>query len=257
MTQPTTRPPTRPTAAATAAPTGAATASDDELVERIRGGDRSAFELIMRRHNQRLYRLARSVVRAPADAAEAVQDGYVQAYEKLASYRGPASFAAWLGRIVLNKAMDRMRDRGRVISLEAALASERGDDVPKIPPERLASQLGNPEQLAASSDIRRLIEQAVDALPDDFRTVFMLRAVEGLEVDEVARQLDVPSATVRTRYHRARQRLRDHLGDRLELTLPTAFPFAGARCDAIVAGVLERIAALPASLSSHPNTEGD
>jgi RNA polymerase sigma-70 factor, ECF subfamily len=223
-----------------AAPAVAA-ASDDELVARVRQGDRSAFELIMRRHNQRLYRLARSIVRAPGDAAEAVQDGYVQAYEKLASYRGPSSFAAWLGRIVLNKAMDRVRQRGRVISLEACLDQGRGDALPKIPPERLVSQLGNPEQLAASSDIRRLIEQAVDALPDDFRSVFMLRAVEGLEVEEVARQLDVPAATVRTRYHRARQRLRSHLGDRLELTLPAAFPFAGERCDAIVAAVLARL----------------
>jgi len=220
---------------------GPAAASDDELVERVRRGDTSAFELIMRRHNQRLYRLARSIVRAPSDAAEAVQDAYVQAYEKLPSYRGPATFAAWLGRIVLNKAMDRVRDRGRVISLEACLSQERGDDLPRIPPERLASQLGNPEQLAASSDIRRLIEQAVDALPDEFRSVFMLRAVEGLGVEEVARQLDVPAATVRTRYHRARSRLRGHLGDRLELTLPAAFPFAGARCDAIVAAVLARL----------------
>lgn len=242
-----------------------ATASDDELVDRVRHGDASAFELIMRRHNQRLYRLARSIVRNPAEAAEAVQDAYVQAYEKLAFYRGPASFAAWLGRIALNKAMDRARERGRVISLDACLAPRATGDgrmsAEVVTPQQLASRSPDPEQLAASSDIRRLIEQAVDALPDEFRSVFMLRAVEGLPVEEVAQQLDLPAATVRTRYHRARQRLRQALGDRLELTVPAAFPFAGERCDGIVAEVLARLPGLaqrePGETQPKTNSTGE
>ena len=217
-------------------------ASDDDLVARLRSGDASAFELLMRRHNRRLYRLARGVVQNAADAEEVVQDAYVQAFSRLASYRGPDGFAAWLGRIVLNRATDWARERGRVVSLDAHL-SEPGERPPLLRPEQLASRSPDPERLAVSGDLRRLIETAVDALPEEFRTVFMLRAVEELSVEETARHLDVPSATVRTRYHRARERVRSRLGDSLEEMLPAAFPFAGERCDRIVAAVLDRTTA--------------
>lgn len=225
---------------------GPASTEDDVLVGRVLNGDHAAFELIMRRHNQRLYRLARSVLRNSPDAAEAVQDAYLHAYEKLAAYRGPGSFRAWLGRIVLNKALDRLRETRRVVSLDQHLSS-RHDDRRRpgdgVPAERLVSELPGPERLAASSEIRRLLEHAIDELPDDFRTVFILRAVEGLTPDEVGDQLALPSATVRTRYHRARLRLRRALGERLEPIVPSTYPFAGARCDEIVASVLARLPA--------------
>ena len=226
-------------------PTPPSAIPDDALVARVLVGDMAAFEVIMRRHNQRLFRLARSVLRNPSDAEEAVQEAYLHAYEKLSAYRGPGAFGAWLGRIVLNKAMDRARDRGRVISLEACLMGRDGDGGKPaaygLRPEHLASRSPDPEQLAASSDVRRLIEAAVDELPDEFRTVFILRAVEGLSVEEVARQLDVEPATVRSRDHRARRRMQERLGGALEAVLPSVFPFAGARCDRIVAAVLARI----------------
>jgi RNA polymerase sigma-70 factor, ECF subfamily len=224
------------------APEPSSPVGDDALVWRTRSGDASAFELLMRRHNRRLYRLARGIVRNAADAEEVVQDAYVQAFERIESYRGPNGFAAWLGRIVLNRATDRARERGRVVSLDAHL-SESGERPHGLGPEQLASRSPDPERLAVSGDLRRLIEAAVDALPEEFRTVFMLRAVEGLSVEETAHQLDVPPATVRTRYHRARERVRSHLGDSLEEMLPAAFPFAGERCDRIVAAVLDRTTA--------------
>lgn len=224
---------------------GQASTEDDVLVGRVLNGDHAAFELIMRRHNQRLYRLARSVLRNSPDAAEAVQDAYLHAYEKLAAYRGPGSFGAWLGRIVLNKALDRLREARRVVSLDQHMSARHDGARPGdgLPAERLASDLPGPERLAASSEIRRLLEHAIDELPDDFRTVFILRAVEGLSPDEVGDQLALPPATVRTRYHRARLRLRRALGERLEPIVPSTFPFAGARCDEIVASVLARLPA--------------
>lgn len=217
--------------------------TDDGLVARLRDGDAGALELLMRRHNQRLYRLARSILRNPADAEEAVQDAYVQAYERLGDYRGPNSFAAWLGRIVLNKAYDRVRDRGRVIPLDTVLRSAGGqnEDTVTMTSDQIASGRPDPERLAASGDLRRLIEAAVDDLPLDFRTVFVLRAIEGFSVEETANQLDIPAATVRTRYHRARRQIRMALGGSLENVLPAAFSFAGERCDRIVANVMARV----------------
>lgn len=217
--------------------------NDDVLIGRLRDGDAAAFELLMRRHNQRLYRLARSIVRNPADAEEAVQDAYVQAYERLADYRGPNSFAAWLGRIALNKSYDRLRDRGKVVPLDAAprSASGRNKDIVTMTSDRIVSSLPDPERLAASEDLRRLIEAAVDGLPLEFRTVFVLRAIEGFSVEETANQLDIPATTVRTRYHRARRQLRVALGGSLEKVMPAAFSFAGERCDRIIANVMTRV----------------
>lgn len=219
--------------------------TDDDLVARLRNGDAGALELLMRRHNQRLYRLARSVLRNPSDAEEAVQDGYVQAYERLGDYRGPNGFAAWLGRIVLNKSYDRVRDRGKVVSLDSVLRrplsnSEGEDPVPMVS-DQFASGLPDPERLAASDELRRLIEAAIDDLPDEYRTVFVLRAVEGFSVEETGNYLDIPLATVRTRYHRARRRMREFLGGSLEKVLPAAFSFAGERCDRIVGNVIRRV----------------
>lgn len=217
--------------------------TDDTLVGRLRDGDAGALELLMRRHNQRVYRLARSVLRNPADAEEVVQDAYVRAYEKLDDYRGPNSFAAWLGRIVLNKAHDRLRDRGKVIPLDTAprRAGGQSEDSVTMTSDQIASGRPDPERLAASGDLRRLIEAAVDDLPSEFRTVFVLRAIEGFSVEETAIQLDIPPATVRTRYHRARRNIRAALGGSLEAVLPVAFSFAGERCDRIVANVMARV----------------
>lgn len=208
--------------------------SDRDLVARVREGDIAAFELIMRRHNRRMYRIARSVLRNEADAEDAVQDAYIRAYERLADFRGPDGFASWLGRIAFTVALDRIRRRGNVVALDD-VQTQRHAQMP------LATQMPGPERLAASSDLRALIERAVDALPDEFRAVFVLRAVEGLPAADIASQLAIAEDTVRSRYSRARKRIRASLGDSLEALMPDMYPFAGRRCDRIVQAVLDHI----------------
>lgn len=211
---------------------------DAVLAVRARSGDHAAFELIMRRHNQRLYRLALGIVRDPSEAEDVVQEAYIRAYTKLDGFQGPDGLSAWLGRIASNEALGRLRRGKRLVALDDAPpdAAETSNVVP------LGSALpADPERLAANGELRQLIERAVGELPDDFRAVFMLRAVEGLSVAETAAHLDLEQATVKTRFHRARTRLRAALGDEIEALMPEAFKFAGARCDRIVAGVLARL----------------
>lgn len=212
---------------------------DVHLVARVRGGDVAAFELIMRRYNQRLFRTARAILRDAAEAEDVVQEAYVRAFEKLDTFNGPEGFAAWLSRIAANEALGRLRRRGRVIALD----DHRGD--PNEPGDRgvdamPSTDLG-PERLAASRELRAEIERAIDALPAEFRAVFVLRAVEGLSVAETAASLDIVEATVKTRLHRARRLLRQDLAARFDAAVPEAFAFAGARCDRIVAGVMKRL----------------
>ncbi len=215
---------------------GGAANSDRELVGRARARDPLAFELIMRRHNQRLYRLARALLRDPAEAEDVVQETYLRAFARLGDFVGPDGFGAWLGRIAVNEALGRLRRRARVVPFERPGAPVDQDAL-----AALASDRPGPERLAANAELRRLLEQAIDGLPDDFRTVFMLRAVEGLGVAETAEVLSIPPATVKTRFHRARRLLQESLGSRLDALLPSTFEFAGRRCDRIVAGVLARL----------------
>ena len=214
--------------------------SDAGLIERVRTGDPVAFELIMRRYNRRLYRLARSVVRNGPEAEDVVQASYVRAYEKLGDFVGPNGFSAWLCRIAFNEALGRLRKRGRVISLDEFLKGANGDADGRCI-ETMRSREPDPERLAASSELRRLLEHAIDALPDDFRAVFVLRAVEGMNVAETAECLSIRPETVKTRFHRARRLLQDSLGARFDGLMPSAFAFAGQNCDRIVATVFARI----------------
>jgi len=182
--------------------TSSVTPTDAELAARAQDGDHGAFELIMRRHNRRLFRLARSYVRDTADAEDVLQAAYVRAYANLGDLTDGDRLAAWLARIVANEALGRLR-AARVISLEDHLLHRRvaGHDNS----DELASDEPNPERLAASSELRRLLEAAVDALPDDFRTVFVLREVEGLSTAEAAACLAIRPETVKTRLHRGRR----------------------------------------------------
>lgn len=220
---------------------------DSVLVERVRDGDRAAFELIMRRHNQRLYRLARGILRNGAEAEDTVQETYLRCFEKLGDFIGPAGFPAWLGQIVVNEALGRLRKQGRVISLDDYAARSDGRHRQAGVPQQegygaaMKSQDPDPERLAASGELRRLIERAVDALPEDFRTVFILRAVESLSVAETADYLAIRPETVKTRFHRARKQIQATLGSELDALMPSVFGFAGDRCDRIVAGVLQRL----------------
>ena len=231
--------------------------ADSVLVERARLGDPAAFELIMRRYNQRLYRLARGILRNGAEAEDAVQETYLHAYEKLADFIGPNGFASWLGRIVINEALGRLRKRGRVVSLDDYVkggenGTRDGADQRRI--ETMQTSVPDPERLAANGELRRLLESAIDGLPDDFRAVFVLRAVEGMNVAETAQCLSIRPETVKTRFHRARRLLQDDLGAKFETLMPSTFAFGGAHCDRITEAVLARLApAFKTARSKNPD----
>jgi RNA polymerase sigma-70 factor (ECF subfamily) len=222
-------------------PATAATVTDVELAGRAAAGDEAAFVVIMRRHNRLLFRTARSILKIDADAEDALQEAYLCAWRALASFRADARLSTWLVRIVINEALRRLRLRSAaVIPIDATAVEPDAPD----PDDTMADdpQQG-PESAALRAEWRRLIEARIDALPDAFRSVFMLRAVEELSVEEAAAVLGIPEATVRTRLFRARSLLREGLSRDIDLATGDAFAFAGARCDRIVAGVLARHAA--------------
>ncbi|HYS75407.1 MAG TPA: RNA polymerase sigma factor [Burkholderiales bacterium] len=214
--------------------------TDLELAQRVASGDKRAFELLMRRHNQILYRTARSILKDDAEAEDAVQEAWLLAYRAIGNFRGDAKLSTWLVRIVVNEAISRGRKRSRgaeVIQLSGETQEDGGaveENVNRTLPEQ-------PEHAAQRAQTRRLLEAKIDELPDTFRTVFVLRALEELSVEESAVALDIPEATVRSRFFRARGLLREALSKEIDLAYGDAFAFAGARCDRIVAGVLARL----------------
>ena len=212
---------------------------DDELAALAASGDEHAFEAIMRRHNRLLFRTARSILKSDAETEDALQEAYLRAWRNLASFRADSKLSTWLVRIVINESLGRLRRRGaQVIPLDTALdvaGHEPEASMPDDPDQR-------PDRVAMRAEVRRLMEARIDTLPDAFRCVFMLRAVEELSVEEVAAALDIAQATVRTRFFRARGLLREGLSRDVDLAIGDAFSFAGARCDRIVAGVLARLA---------------
>lgn len=217
--------------------------SDAELALRIAGGDQQAFALLMRRHNQLLYRTARSILRDDAEAEDALQDAYLQAYRAIGQFRGDAKLSTWLTRIVVNESLARARKSARhaeVIRLHGG--DDYSDDINEVTME--TSHAESPESGAMRAQARQLLELAVDALPDAFRTVFVLRAVQEMSGEEVAACLDIPEATVRSRFFRARSMLRASLAHDIELAFEDAFAFDGERCDRIVNGALARLATL-------------
>lgn len=210
--------------------------TDDRLVELVREHNVLAFEALMRRHNRRLFRVTRSVLRDGDAAQDAVQETYLRAFTRLDSYQPTGKFGAWITRVALNEAlMIRRRLRGDTISLE-----EAGDDALAIE-ETAASDAPTADQFVEAAHARALLEHAIDALPENFRTVFMLRAVEGLDVRETAECLDINEATVRTRLFRAQRLLRTLLSRRLEGESTEIFDFGAERCDRVVAHVLSHL----------------
>lgn len=211
----------------------AAPIGDAELTARLRGGDPAAFAALMRLNNRRLYRLARGILKDEGEAEEAVQEGYVRAFTHLDRFKGEASLSTWLARIVANEALGRLRRRRttRAGAPEAADGVENG----------LAGSGPSPEHVAARREIRQLIERAIDTLPAPFRSVFVLRAVERLSTRETAASLGLREETVKTRLHRANRLLRAALGEQFAAIWDDAFPFAGSRCDGLLARVLARL----------------
>lgn len=214
-------------------------ASDAELAALAAGGDTAAFEAIMRRHNRLLFRTARSILKSDGEAEDALQDAYLHAWRGLGRFRAEARLSTWLVRIVINQSLGRLRRRGaEVIPLETGMDA---DDTPAE--SRLEGDPDlQPDRLALRTEMRRLMEARIDRLPDTFRTVFMLRAIEELSVEEIALALDIAQATVRTRYFRARSLLREGLSREVDVAMGDAFSFDGARCDRIVTRVLSRLA---------------
>ena len=204
---------------------------EPDLVAAARTGDRAAFRAIMQRCNQRLFRIARGVMRDEAEAEDVLQEAYVRGFAAIAGFRGEAGIATWLTRIVLNEAHRRLRARRPTVELD-----ELDDRVVPFP-----GRAEDPEADAARAQIRRILEQAVDALPEPFRLVFILREVEELSIEETARHLGVKPQTVKTRLHRARERLREALDNRLGDVMVGAYPFRGARCERITEQVLGRM----------------
>jgi len=219
--------------------------TDTEIARRIADGDRNAFELLMRRYNQTLYRTARSILKDDAEAEDAVQDTYMLAYGAIGAFRGEAKLSTWLIRIVVNEALGRVRKRSRraeVIQLSGE--SEQDADTAEMNMNEATPE--QPEHAAMRAQSRRLLEAKIDALPEAFRTVFVLRELEELTVEETAVSLGIPVATVRTRHFRAKGLLREALAREIDFAYGNAFAFDGARCDRIVAGVLARFEALRA-----------
>lgn len=214
--------------------------TDAQLAAQIASGDRRALEALMRRYNQRLYRVARSVLRNEADAEEAVQDAFFLAYRAMDKFRADSKLSTWLVRIVINESNRRLRKNKRLSTwLEFTDDAEYGNETAETGMNDFSSN--QPQHAAAQLDTRHLLEAGIDQLPSLFRAVFVLRAVEEMTVEETAACLNIPAATVRTRYFRARGLLRKSLARELGHSLTEAFAFAGERCDRIVAGVLARI----------------
>jgi RNA polymerase sigma-70 factor, ECF subfamily len=203
--------------------------SDRELLQCARQGDPAAFRTLVRRHDRYLYRVARSVLADDHEAEDVVQQTYLQAFTKLQAFRGAASLRTWLTRITLNEAIRRRHTRRSTVSLSAVEAARERDQSP------------DPERTAARSQIRQILEAAIDNLPAAFRTVLVLRDVEEASVEETARVLGIKPETVRTRLHRARSMLRERLGEQFAVALKDVFPFELPRCNRLVRRMLGQL----------------
>jgi len=212
------------------------TLTDEEIVARVCAGETTLFELLMRRHNARIFRAARAILGDANEAEDVMQDAYVKAYEHLRDFEGRARFSTWLTRIAVHEAFARARRGKRFDSLESHTEE----------PVMSTNAASSPEQQTSDVEMRAVLERAVDALPDDFRAVFVLRAVEGMPGPEVAECLGIPEDTVRTRLFRARERLQQSLLASIEPALPVLYDFHLSRCDRVVAAVLARIGCRPA-----------
>ncbi|KLK89681.1 hypothetical protein AA309_30025 [Microvirga vignae] len=210
---------------------------DAELVRLAREGSASALRLIVRRHNQQLYRVARAIVRDDAEAEDVMQEAYLSAFRHLAKFRADASLSTWLTRIVVNKAVDR-RQRANIMLPWDTLDRIEQPDVAVLPDR--ASEF-DPERTVARSQIRDLLERAIDNLPEPFRVVFVMRMVEQLDTKETASALGLPEETVKTRLHRAKKLMRKQVQTTLASALTDTFPFQDPRCAAFTDALLARL----------------
>ena len=213
------------------------TLADADIVARVQAGDQGLFELLMRRHNQRLYRAARAILRDETEVEDVLQQTYLNAFSHLHQFEARSQFSTWLTRILINEASHRRRKLQRSSQMSAAPDRHHDDSV-----ESARAPDPDPEHRAYATELHRVLEDAIDSLPDAYRLVFMLRDVEGLSTNETALALDVGPETVKTRLHRGRVMIRRVLRERIGGVTSQAFQFLVPRCDRVVKAVLERLA---------------
>ena len=214
--------------------------TDDEVVRRVALGEGALFELLVRRYNQRVYRVARSIVKNEAEAEDVMQQAYVNAYAHLGQFAFRAKFSTWITRIAVHEALARVRQRARLTEIDAMPETGRGEEV-------LRATGPGPEEQALTAELRSALEASLDALPEMYRTVFVLREVEGLSTAEAAESLEASEDVVKTRLHRARSLLQQELLARAGEGARHAYSFDAVRCDRIVAGVFRRLLLSPAA----------
>lgn len=213
--------------------------TDQEVVDRVRAGDTALYEIIMRRYNQRLYRVTYAILRDDAETEDVIQDAYVRAWQHLDQFAGYAPFSTWLTRIAVHEALRRLQLRKRSQQFEDAGHDEESfmsASETTVPETSL-----DPEQRASNAELGQLLEQAVLDLPEQYRTIIMLRDVEELSTAETAAALELTEQNVKVRLHRGRAMMRDRLFARVGASGKSAFPFMGVRCDRIVSGVFARL----------------
>jgi RNA polymerase sigma-70 factor (ECF subfamily) len=220
--------------------------TDEEIVTRVLAGESALFELLMRRHNQQLYRVARAILRHDAEAEDAVQQAWISAYQRMDQFAGAARFSTWLTRITIHSALARLRrtQQRNEVAWQTEQEEERMSQLPSPNPD--------PERQAAGRELTALVERAIDELPEIYRLVVMLRQVQQLSTAETAACLEVSEEVVKVRLHRGTAMLREAMAARVDALAADTFAFLGARCDRIVAGVLAEIAALPPRAKSAP-----
>jgi len=211
--------------------------TDQDVVDRVKAGDTALYEVLMRRYNQRLYRITLAILRNDAEAEDVMQDAYVRAYQHLDQFGGHAPFSAWLTRIAVNEALARLRLRKRNPQLDDS-------DPDGETTMNMVETAPNPEQSATRAELRRLLEEALLDLPEQYRTVVMLRDIEELSTAETAAALDLTEDNVKVRLHRGRAMARGWFVARVGANVKNAFPFMGARCDRVVHTVFARLATL-------------
>ena len=214
--------------------------TDSALVERIGTGDQAAFEVLMRKYNGKLFRIARAILKDDSDAEDVLQDAYLEAYRHIGGFRGGSELGTWLTRIVINQALMRVRKarrRSSIIPFHNTLARDGESPEAQVPDQQSES----PSASVIRAETRRILERRIDELPAAFRTVFVMREVEEMSVEEIAECLSIAAATVRTRLFRARALLREALARDIDMATGDVFAFAGARCDRIVSAVLARL----------------
>lgn len=212
--------------------------ADSELIERIRAGKTALYETLMRRYNQRLYRIARVILRNPEEAEDVVQEAYVRAYTHLDQFAGAAKFSTWLTKIAIHEALARLHKRSRMGEADSTKDTEKSGGM-----ESLKSTIHNPEEQIFEKQVLELLEAAVEALPDNLRSVFVMREIEEMSTAETAECLGLSEAAVKIRLHRARKVLRQDLYLRVGAVSSQAFRFLGERCDRVIHAVMERIRA--------------